>query len=282
MPAALLRLGDGRAIGYAKELGETHPLLRFYRMLAESNQDLVPRRTGGEQDGTSDAEAVFLVKEVRSLLATEALVRGLGCRAALFVNDPVLIVDRLFAHAGRSCEYLQPESSAVTDPAFCRRFLRREAHRVARIHRVVQRLPDYSERAVLLRVLAVALIQHMFRLLAARYPEQVTVVSYPSLHRHPQAFVDKAVAFYGPQARARAEAVLSSSTIHAAGQDRLLWTSGASNGGSEPMALTGSEVLSAYQLLSDLGLAENQRWLKAPRTPPADTPYGRAMSRERA
>jgi hypothetical protein len=147
---------------------------------------------------------------------------------------------------------------------------------------VVQRLPDYSERTVLLRVLAVALVQHMFRLLAARYPEQVTVVAYPELHRNPRAFVDKVAAFYGPQARSRAEAVLSSSTVHAEGQDRLLWTTGASNAGHEPLALASAEVESAYQVLADTGLAGPERWLRSTPVQRDGTAYARAMSRRRA
>jgi hypothetical protein len=146
----------------------------------------------------------------------------------------------------------------------------------------VERLPDYAERTVLLRVLALALIQHMFRWLAVRYPRRVTLASYPKLQRRPQTFVDSLVAFYGEPARSQAEAVLSASTVPAAAQDRLLWTSGASGAGRDPMSLSPTEVSSSYQMLADAGLAESHAWLDAWAAQAPDTAYHRAMGEKLA
>jgi hypothetical protein len=119
-PGLILANGADRlALPYVKSLADDHPLFRAYRMLVEyDNEWAFSRMSYCAAD--ADIETLpCLIKEDRCLLGTEAILRGLGCRAMLYVSDPVKIVDRLFSEKGFEINYLQAESQSLFTP-YCR------------------------------------------------------------------------------------------------------------------------------------------------------------------
>ncbi len=245
---------DRLAMSYRKELPKDHPLLRSLRMTMEADAGERLKTTNRPKD-EHPQDLTCLVKESRSLLAAEAILRQLDCRLLLYVSDPVKILDRLFDEEGLDSAYLVEESRSVLAPYFLSRFLRRDYGRVLHVHQRIRRTRDIRKRTILHRVLVMALIQHMFRMLAARYPDQVALAEYDQLAFNPvelEAVLAKAFANGGEELGRR---VVMESTFRPDGKDYVVWK----NVWPEKTIVTGfftpEEVRLCYQVLRDSGLA---------------------------
>jgi len=159
---------------YEQALPAGHPLLASYASLTAPTFDwaLLQSTTVLERD---DPEWQFcLVKEVHALLGSEAILREWQTPTIFLLRDPVYVVDSLFAAYSLATIYLDHEVEGVQDAAFLRRFAPRQAHLLRAFFRRTER-DDDRLRVILPKLIAVELLQRMFRALAREFACAVTM-----------------------------------------------------------------------------------------------------------
>ncbi|MGD9170686.1 MAG: hypothetical protein PVI97_11595 [Candidatus Thiodiazotropha sp.] len=249
--------GDRLAIPYHKELVADHPLNRIYRIYTERMQsknkyDLLL------EENESAQEDLLIMKEVHGLLATEALLRELKCHVLFYVSDPVILAEQIFSREGVDTPYLDLESEAVMDSRFLKRFFTSNLRAVLHAYKLIQRLPSARQRRVQMKVFTIALIQHMFYMLAARYPELATVVDFTHINSDPNRLEFPLVNWLGPNSLEHSQSVINMATFTPDEHKTSRWTR------SWPESITGFEMLSAediglaYQLLLDHQLIRDE------------------------
>lgn len=251
----LSKTGDRLAVPYQRTLDKYHPLSRIYRMLEESDKEWAGLNICNRPDTSDLSELPCLVKESHGLLATEALFKGLKAKALLYVGDPVKTVDRLLEQQGMHTSYLEVEGRSVLAPRFLSRYLRRDHVQVMKVHRIIRHATDGRKRTILNKVLVVALIQHMFRLLAARYPEQAILVEYERLEKQPELLEEFLTRLMGDKGATIARKALDASTIVLNGQMNLMWKYAWPESAPRYAVLTDKEVAQCRRTLSKVGLS---------------------------
>jgi hypothetical protein len=234
------------SLPYRKSLHFQHPLLRISRILAHRNI-------------TQNNSAISLIKQTRALLGAEPLLRNLHAKTLFILNDPVRILDQLINLEGRQSPYLRLESNAVFADDFLSRFLHRDRDLLLKTRRIVDRIPDATERRMLRRLLCIALIQHMFRMLVARYPERAQTLSIDHLHYNPESFPLLATWLYGEGIRKSAESCLEELTFTPTNSSQRIWKSVPCAKGAIPVSLSAGEIQCCYQLLEDCGLPQQEK-----------------------
>jgi hypothetical protein len=246
--------GDRLAMPYTKELDVYHPVMRVLRMLVEGD-NLWARRLNNRVKAEDPGTLPCLVSMSHGLLATEAMLRSLGAKALLYVGDPVKAVDRLLEDEGLESPYLEAEARSVLAPYFLARFLRRDYAPVLHGWRKIARQPDARRRKVLRLIVVSALIQRMFRMLAARYPSQAILVEYEQLARDPGLLNALLERLYGESGLEMAQTVALNSTFLPHKSVRPVWKAGWPEQIPAPLFLTSEEVQAGYRLLRETGLA---------------------------
>ena len=243
--------GDRLAIPYHKDLTADHPLNRIYRIYAE--ESLAKNNYNLLLLGESDASrgAFLIMKEVHGLLATEALLRELQCHVLFYVSDPVILAEQLFSREGLDTTYLDLESEAVMDSRFLKRFFPRDFRTVLHAYKLIHRLPSGRQRRVQMKVFTIALIQHMFRMLAARYPELASVIDFALIENDPKRLEFPLVNWLGPDSLDHTKRLLSGATFTADGQKSQRWTWSWPESINAFEALSSEDVRTAYQLMID-------------------------------
>ena len=155
------------------------------------------------------------MKETHSLLATEALLRELQCHALFYISDPVILAEQIFSREGLNTSYLELESKAVMESRFLKRFLSHDLRAVLHAYKLIQRLPTDRQRSIQMKVFTIALIQHMFRMLAARYPELASVVDFECIENDPERLQFPLVNWLGSNGLGHSELVLNRSNLQA-------------------------------------------------------------------
>lgn len=258
--------GEPTAIPYEKDLDDGHPLVRVHRMLVEYDNEWATSRMHPPAQVPNPETLPCLVKSHQALLATEALLRRFGCRALLYVGDPVKILDRMFAQGGLDTPYLKTEGRSLFSPTFLGRFLRRDYRPVLDTYYEIRRQTSGRARIIRQRLLTVALLQHMFRMLAARYPQQAILVDYAVLRDHPHQIYTLLERLFGDVGLDYAEALITSATFQAQGDRQLLWKDSWPDFLSWSGFLSADEIRDAYRLLEKSGLGTNptlnprERW----------------------
>lgn len=247
--------GDHTAIEYYPTLSERHPLLCVYRSLTVPHYDWAALGLGRHLLRDDPSWQFCLVKEVHSLLASEALLKFLVCPTVLVVRDPVYVVDSLFARDGLGGPYLLSESKAVGKPAFLERFAQDQAQSISKaLHRAAS-ISAVRQRVILEKVLTVAIIRLMLRVLASEY-ECAYLVEYEALCRFPQSLFQSAAAFLTLDWGNRVEK-FHVSTMHADSEDGDIYPVFRETSKQLDRAfkfLSQGEVSLCRQLLRDSGL----------------------------
>ncbi|WP_316366961.1 hypothetical protein [Candidatus Thiodiazotropha sp. CDECU1] len=249
--------GDRLAILYQKELTADHPLNRVYRIyaeenLAETNYDLLL------MENKATPSVLLIMKETHSLLATEALLRELQCHALFYISDPVILAEQIFSREGLNTSYLELESKAVMESRFLKRFLSHDLRAVLHAYKLIQRLPTDRQRSIQMKVFTIALIQHMFRMLAARYPELASVVDFECIENDPERLQFPLVNWLGSNGLGHSELVLNRSTFKPDGQMSSRWTRSWPESINTFDALTAKDANLAYQIMIDHGLMRDE------------------------
>lgn len=246
--------GDRLATPFSKELARDHPMLRVYRMLVEYDTDWGALRMGNRAHTKHPEQLPTLVKEQHGLLSIEAILRDFGAKTLLYVGDPVKTVDSLLQEEGLESPYLMEEGRSVLAPYFLARFLRRDYSRVMHAYRKISRLTDNRRRIILHRILVAALIQHMFRMLSARYPELVVLAEYDRLLESPVLLEDLAENLLGEAGIAIGRSASVGATFKPATSDQLIWKSAWPEQAPVTNFLSAEEVRAGYKVLQDSGL----------------------------
>ncbi len=267
---------DRLAMPFHKELPDDHPVMRVLRMTIESGNDRFGLESSNRAETEDPEDLACLVKESSCLLVAEALVRQLDCRLMLYVSDPVKILDRLFKAEGLGSAYLVEEGRSVLSPYFLARFMRRDYGRVLHVHQRIRRTRSVRRRTILCRLLVVALIQHMFRMLAARYPERVALTEYDQLAFNPQSLEAILFMVFGERGGDIGRRVVLESSFCPDEKDYLVWKNVWPEKSIVPGFLTPEEVRLSYQVLRDSGLAT--RIPEQSRYQPVDQPVQLARS----
>ncbi|MEW7998020.1 MAG: hypothetical protein AB2540_13445 [Candidatus Thiodiazotropha endolucinida] len=248
---------DRLAIPYRKELTADHPLNRVYRIyaennLADANYNLLL------MENKKTPRILLIMKETHGLLATEALLRELQCHALFYISDPVILAEQIFSREGLNTPYLDLESEAVLESRFLKRFLSHDLRAILHAYKLIQRLSSRRQRRVQMKIFTIALIQHMFRMLAARYPELASVVDFDCIENDPKRMQFPLVNWLGANSLERSERIISTATFKPDGQMSRRWTR------SWPETVNAFEVLSskdvslAYQILIDHELMRDE------------------------
>lgn len=167
---------DHTAIGIKSRLTPSHRLLCAYRMLL-SERGRLERHRVKQIDRDDDQWKLCLVKEVHALLASEAIVAGLGAPVVFVTRDPIMTVDSILRTNGTGQDYLVAE---------CRHLLRCDAERVGpgfaalrdRYRALSDRKPNCFSPLSL--VFTVASLHLYFLRLSRQYP-LVELVGYEGL-----------------------------------------------------------------------------------------------------
>ncbi|MEW8505538.1 MAG: hypothetical protein AB2598_02460 [Candidatus Thiodiazotropha sp.] len=245
------------AIAYHKELSADHPLNRVYRIyaemdLAESNHDLLLI------ESTASARSSLILKETNGLLATEALLRELQCHALFYISDPVILAEQIFSREGFDTTYLDLESKAVMDSRFLKRFLYHDLREILHAYKLIQRLTSERQRRVQMKIFTIALTQHMFRMLAARYPELASVVDFESIEHDPKCLQYPLVNWLGPDSLEGSERIFNTASFKPDGQKSLRWTRSWPETINTFETLSARDVSLAYQILIDHKLVRGE------------------------
>jgi hypothetical protein len=249
--------GDRLAMPYHKELTADHPLNRAYRIYIEKSL-VKTNKIFAQNKNEIFQNTLLIMKEVHALLATEALLRELKCRVLFYITDPVILADQIFTQEGLETFYLGLESEAVMDSRFLKRFFSRDLHAVLHAYKLIQRLSSGDKRRVQMKIFTITLIQHMFRMLAARYPELATVIDYSIIKDNPRQLGFPLVNWLGQGSLECSKHVIHTATFTPNGQKSSRWRR------SWPESITAFEVLSpedvsmAYQIIINHGLMSDE------------------------
>jgi hypothetical protein len=253
----LSNLGDRLAITYHKALTTDHPLNRIYRIYAETNL-AETNNILDQMENETPKDAFLILKEAHGLLATEALLRELKCHVLFYVSDPVILAEQIFSREGVDTPYLDLESQSVIDSHFLKRFLSHDLRTVLHAYKSIQRLSSVHQRRVLMKIFTIALIQHMFLMLAARYPELATVVNYSVIENDPKRLESPLVNWLGPNSMEHSKCVINKATFIPDGQKSQRWTRSWPESINTFETLSSEDVKMAYQLIFDHELMSDE------------------------
>jgi hypothetical protein len=249
--------GDRLALPYHKELAADHPLNRVYRIYAERN----PLETGQnatQWESETSQDTFLIMKEVHGLLATEALLRELKCHVLFYLSDPVILAEQIFSREGPDTRYLDLESEAVMDFRFLKRFFSHDLRAVLHAYKLIMRLSSGRQRRMQMKIFTIALIQHMFRMLAVRYPELATVVDFARIENDPKRLEFPLVNWLGPNSLEASKCVLNAATFTPNGQKSGRWIRSWPESIAAFETLSGEDVTMAYQLIIDHEFMRNE------------------------
>ncbi|MCG7877926.1 MAG: hypothetical protein JAY75_08040 [Candidatus Thiodiazotropha taylori] len=257
-PKLTLSTHDDRlAIPYHKELTADHPLNRIYRIYAENNLADTDYNSL-LMENKKRPRALLILKETHGLLATEALLRELQCHALFYVSDPIILAEQIFSREGLNTPYLDLESEAVMESRFLKRFLSHDLRAILHAYKLIQRLSSRRQHRVQMKIFTIALIQHMFRMLAARYPELASVVDFDCIVNDPKRLQFPLVNWLGTNSLEHSERILNTATFKPDGQVSRRWTRSWPETINAFEALSAKDVSLAYQILIDHELMRDE------------------------
>ena len=185
------------AIRFWKALSDSHRLVLSYKLFALPNYDWSKL---GIQPFLKRDDKNFnfcLVKEVHSLLATEALLDKFQVPTIIVIRDPVHIVDSLFNAQSLSTLYLTDEVKMILqDPIFFRRYLSKASDKVRSTFAKIASWPGGRRKAVQQRILIVSIMTKMLECVA-KNSEMVHLVRYEELCLSPGKCFSDMAAFLG-------------------------------------------------------------------------------------
>jgi hypothetical protein len=187
--------GDQTAIEYKATLQDQHPLSNIFRSLLTPQYDWHSLGLIGNPIRNDHDWQVCLVKEVHSLLATEAMLKFLKCPTLLILRDPLYIIDSLFARDGLKTTYLCNESKYVNNPSFLKRFSPDPTKDISMILKESVSKGKKRENIILEKMLTVSLIHSMFRVLSSELPHAQTI-EYESLCQSPERHFHSIASFF--------------------------------------------------------------------------------------
>jgi len=121
---------DHTALPYCPAIDSTHPLAMAYAGLALPHIDWAHHLPDGILLRDDKDFSVCLIKEVHSLLATEALLKYLQSPCLVITRNPVYVIDSLLAVSGVGAPVYKNEACYINDKVFLNRYLPGAASRI--------------------------------------------------------------------------------------------------------------------------------------------------------
>jgi len=160
---------DHTAVAYAGHLDSNHPLILLYRLLSRPEgpwRRCLPDKIIVRDD---PKPKYTLIKEVHSLLATEALLNSLHCPTVLITRNPLYVVDSLLAIRGLRAPIWRTESAYVVQPEFMERFGFTGKNRIIKTFSKFKDQPKDKKGVIIAKTMAVAMINKMLEQLGKEY-----------------------------------------------------------------------------------------------------------------
>ena len=249
---------DHTALPYCHSIEEDSPLVRVYMALTSRDDSLsgvLPEDTLRRDDKDF---SLCLIKEVHSLLATEALLKMLRCPVIILTRDPIYVVDSLMSFRGLNAPIWRNEANYVRTKLFLSRFFGGESEMIEEAYRKNDRELSKRTRLITEKVLTVAVMNKMLHVLSNDM-HIAHHIEYEELCKKPSETVSRAaqilslevsgemVAYLGKTQRKRADDVGPYSVFRETSKQTV-----------RPLRfVTTEEAEAARRSLRELGLAEH-------------------------
>jgi hypothetical protein len=190
---------DHTAISYQPNMRDDHPLLKAYQSFTFSSFDwkkYLPSQLLLRDDREF---SICLIKEVHSLLATEALLKKLKCQTIFITRDPLYVVDSLLSFRGLDAPIWRNETKYIREGHFLERFLPGRKNNIRKKLWAAKLNLNKRERVTTEKVLTVAVINKMLEKLALHF-SHVTHISYEKICAKPNEVISYASNFLNLEA----------------------------------------------------------------------------------
>ncbi len=205
-------------IRFYKALPDIHRLVFAYKLLTV--HDYAWNSLGLQRSlRRNDKNFNFcLVKEVHSLLATEAILDKFQVPAIIVIRNPLYIVDSLFDAQTLSSIYLVYQTKLILrDPDFFKRYLPKISDKVYSSFKKIEGRTDVRKKTVQKRILMVSVMTKMLECVAES-SKTVYLVRYEDICRFPErSFVNMADFLGLDWSKNSAEALIN--TMYYEGED---------------------------------------------------------------
>jgi hypothetical protein len=175
---------DHTALKYSKHLSLQSPLIQLYSLLSR-DQDSWKHYLPAKIVVRNDKNAKYtLIKEVHSLLATEAILNHFNCPTILITRNPVYVVDSVLSFRGLEAPIWRTESEHVTQPEFLERFRFSNKDEIIAAYNQFNDHPKNRAGVIIAKAITVAMINKMLRNLAQEY-DNALHITYEGLCEDP-------------------------------------------------------------------------------------------------
>jgi hypothetical protein len=175
---------DHTAVKYSKSLSPQNPLIQLYSILSNHRDDwtqYLPTETIIRKDRKAK---YTLIKEVHSLLATEALLNYFNCPTILITRNPVYVVDSVLSFRGLEAPIWRTEAEDIIAPEFLERFNFSNKDKIIAIHHKFKDRPKNRTGVIIAKAVTVAMINKMLKNLAQEY-DNALHITYEELCADP-------------------------------------------------------------------------------------------------
>lgn len=243
-------------LNYTKELNGSHPYEHLLKSLSQPKKSLLQRSMNQCDEADAADIQKILVYEPNALLMSESLVRTYRIPMIFMVTDPVYCADRYLAsEPDEESGYLQDEFATIRRSAFLLRFIRKDARRVRKAHKMIGTMGDPRERKLYSLILTLGVIHRMYRYLAVKYRSMHCVSMGDFLHD--ATLLQKLAEIYCNAPDKKLLATMSSHNYDCEFTSDIL----VPDLNRHPRILDTNDVNQAYRFLALAGLEEPSRLL---------------------
>lgn len=196
-PLSFANAYNHTAIRFSKALPDRHRLVFAYKLLTLPDCDW--NKLGNQHRLIRDDQnfRFCLVKEVHSLLATEALLDKFQVPTIIVIRNPLYTVDSLFDAFSLAAPYfLNHESLIIEDPLFLDLYLPNIGDKVRSTFDVVKSWPDGRKKTVHQGTLLASIMTKMLESVGEK-SKSAHIIRYEELCLSPQKGFTEMAAFLG-------------------------------------------------------------------------------------
>ncbi len=136
-----------------------------------------------------------IIKEVHTLLITEALLERLCCKASFILRDPLRVVDSQLAYTGFRSKIWHNEYRYIADNRFLSDYFPREAESILREMDAIRRINDRRKKEIQQKILTIAVLNRMLQRIAQRC-DSVMLIRYEELCTNPVTIFSQLADFF--------------------------------------------------------------------------------------
>ncbi len=186
---------DHTAIPYCQSLDDNHPLIKSYKVLTHPDYDLnkfLPKHLKKLMLRNDKNFSICLIKEVHSLLATEALLDKFKCHAVIITRNPIYVVDSLLCFRPLNDYMWDNESKYITDNLFLNTYFPQNNTTIKKY--IESNQGNKRQQIIMRKTLTVAVLNKMLEQIAKKF-NFVLHIKYEDLCKNPQENFARAAEF---------------------------------------------------------------------------------------